>query len=136
MYTDNSQVGDEIDCNLDSSPATTASSSSSSLNVTGNITHTTRTHKSHGACSETNPSFIPYRNSVLTSILRDSLGGNCRTCFLLTISDDIIHFGESISTCRFGQRCGEVICKVVANTERSLIERLKEAEEKVKTCSG
>lgn len=43
----------------------------------------------------------------------------------------MVHFGESVSTCRFGQRCGEVICKVVVNAERSLIERLKEAEEKV-----
>lgn len=43
---------------------------------------------------------IPYRNSVLTNILRDSLGGNCRTCFLLTASWDSVHFGESVATCR------------------------------------
>jgi len=60
---------------------------------------------------------IPYRNSVLTSILRDSLGGNCRSAFLLTISLERNCFDESISTCRFGQRCGEVKVKVKANTE-------------------
>lgn len=43
---------------------------------------------------------IPYRNSVLTSILRDSLGGNCRSCFLLTMSTIKANFEESISTCR------------------------------------
>jgi kinesin family member 6/9 len=43
---------------------------------------------------------IPYRNSVLTSILRDSLGGNTRTTFLLTISGDYSQFSESIATCR------------------------------------
>ena len=43
---------------------------------------------------------IPYRNSVLTSILRDSLGGNCRTSFLLTVSFEKNNFGESMSTCR------------------------------------
>ena len=107
------------DDQVSSSPTTTVSSSSS---------HAVSVPNKGG---QSTASFIPYRNSILTSMLRDSLGGNCRTCFLLTISADISHFGESVSTCRFGQRCGEVICKVVANAERSLIERLKEAEEKV-----
>ena len=98
-------------------PASPSSSSPSSL-----LQATTTNHKR----------YIPYRNSILTSMLRDSLGGNCRTCFLLTISVESSHFGESISTCRFGQRCGEVICKVHHNAERSLIERLKEAEEKAR----
>ncbi len=46
------------------------------------------------------PYHIPYRNSVLTSILRDSLGGNCRSCFLFTVTTDIRQFEETISTCR------------------------------------
>lgn len=43
---------------------------------------------------------IPYRNCILTSILRDSLGGNCRSCFLFTISMDTKQFEETVSTCR------------------------------------
>jgi kinesin family member 6/9 len=43
---------------------------------------------------------IPYRNSLLTTVLRDSLGGNCKSCFLLTISLDSEYFEESISTMR------------------------------------
>ena len=43
---------------------------------------------------------IPYRNSLLTNILRDSLGGNCKSCFLLTISMDSEYFEETISTMR------------------------------------
>lgn len=43
---------------------------------------------------------IPYRNCILTSILRDSLGGNCRSCFLFTISMDLKQFEETVSTCR------------------------------------
>lgn len=44
---------------------------------------------------------VPYRNCILTSILRDSLGGNCRSGFILTLSMDRQHFEESVSTCRY-----------------------------------
>ena len=40
---------------------------------------------------------IPYRNSVLTNMLRDSLGGNCRSCFVLALSIDRLHFEETLS---------------------------------------
>ena len=69
---------------------------------------------------------VPYRNSVLTNVLRDSLGGNCQSCFILTMSTDRLHFEETISTCRFGQRCGEVKVAVGASVEVSLGDQLKE----------
>ncbi|KAK9306644.1 hypothetical protein QLX08_002820 [Tetragonisca angustula] len=47
---------------------------------------------------------IPYRNSLLTSILRDSLGGNCQTVMLATISVHFSNLEETVSTCRFAQR--------------------------------
>ena len=47
---------------------------------------------------------IPYRNSLLTMFLRDSLGGNCNTFMIATISFDLNHLDESTSTCRFAQR--------------------------------
>ncbi|XP_043515434.1 kinesin-like protein KIF6 [Frieseomelitta varia] len=47
---------------------------------------------------------IPYRNSLLTSILRDSLGGNCQTIMLATISVHFSNLEETVSTCRFAQR--------------------------------
>jgi kinesin family protein 6/9 len=71
-------------------------------------------------------SFIPYRNSVLTNMLRDSLGGNCKSAFLLTINPDLSFFEESVATCRFGQRCGEVKVEVTANAEVGLSDQLKE----------
>lgn len=40
------------------------------------------------ALSETNRSHIPYRNSMLTSVLRDSLGGNCMTTMIATMAVD------------------------------------------------
>jgi hypothetical protein len=77
--------------------------------------------------------FIPYRNSVLTNMLRDSLGGNCKSCFLLTISTEKLHFEETVATCRFGQRCGEIKVKVSANTEIGLTDQLKDLNQRVKT---
>jgi len=82
--------------------------------------------------SNTTVQYIPYRNSVLTNLLRDSLGGNCRSSFLLTISPEKLHFEESVATCRFGQRCGEVKLSVRANTEIGLSDQLKELQGKVK----
>jgi hypothetical protein len=64
---------------------------------------------------------IPYRNSVLTWLLRDSLGGNCRSAFLVTCSLNPKCFDETISTLRFGQRCGEIRVQVSANAEIELV---------------
>ncbi|XP_043789756.1 kinesin-like protein KIF6 [Apis laboriosa] len=47
---------------------------------------------------------IPYRNSLLTSILRDSLGGNCITAMLATLNITSFNLEETVSTCRFAQR--------------------------------
>lgn len=47
---------------------------------------------------------IPYRNSMMTMCLRDSLGGNCKTRMIATMSGDPIDVLESMSTCRFAQR--------------------------------
>lgn len=54
---------------------------------------------------------VPYRNSLLTMLLRDSLGGNCMTAMIATISLEISNLGETISTCRFA---GRVAC--IANS--------------------
>lgn len=54
----------------------------------------------HGSNGHHSHSHVPYRNSVLTSILRDSLGGNCRSGFVLTLAMDRKQFEETVSTCR------------------------------------
>lgn len=51
---------------------------------------------------------IPYRNSMLTSVLRDSLGGNCKTVMVATVSPEREQTDESVSTCRFAQRVARV----------------------------
>jgi kinesin family protein 6/9 len=47
---------------------------------------------------------IPYRNSMMTMVLRDSLGGNCKTRMIATMSPNMVDFFESISTCKFAMR--------------------------------
>ena len=51
---------------------------------------------------------IPYRNSLMTTILKDSLGGNCRTVMIATVSIDTDNAEESVSTLRFSQRVGQL----------------------------
>ena len=62
---------------------------------------------------------VPYRNSMLTSVLRDSLGGNCKTAMIATIHAEQSQTEESISTCRFAQRVAKVENKAVVNEERN-----------------
>ncbi|KAK5916448.1 hypothetical protein CgunFtcFv8_011429 [Champsocephalus gunnari] len=80
------------------------------------------------ALSEKNRSHIPYRNSMLTSVLRDSLGGNCMTTMIATMAVDRRNLDESISTCRFAQRVALIKNEAILNEELDpalLIARLK-----------
>jgi hypothetical protein len=49
---------------------------------------------------------IPYRDSKLTRILEDSLGGNCKTTMMCMISPAMEAFAESLSTLKFANRWG------------------------------
>ena len=48
--------------------------------------------------------FIPYRDSKLTRLLSESLGGNSSTCLLITCSYSQYNDRETLSTFRFGER--------------------------------
>ncbi|KAG3100731.1 hypothetical protein PI124_g16191 [Phytophthora idaei] len=71
---------------------------------------------------------IPYRNSMLTSVLRGSLGGNCKSVFIATLNPESDFQDESISTCRFMQRCSEVAVDIAVNTEVDTEKRLETVE--------
>ncbi|NWV69079.1 KIF6 protein, partial [Malurus elegans] len=80
------------------------------------------------ALAEKNRSHIPYRNSMMTSVLRDSLGGNCMTTMIATLAMDKRNIDESISTCRFAQRVALIKNEAVLNEEidpRLMIIQLK-----------
>ena len=82
---------------------------------------------------------MPYRNSMLTSVLRDSLGGNCKTVMVATIHPAATHTDESISTCKFAQRVAMVKNEVSRNEEvdhAALIARLKEENRQLRESGG
>ncbi|CAN0028169.1 unnamed protein product [Ectocarpus fasciculatus] len=71
---------------------------------------------------------IPYRNSMMTSVLRDSLGGNCKTIMVATINPEHAQTEESLSTCRFAQRVSLIKNKAIINENMdpdAVIRRLK-----------
>eukprot|EP00968_Pinguiococcus_pyrenoidosus_P021110 scaffold2675_cov236-Pinguiococcus_pyrenoidosus.AAC.9 len=71
---------------------------------------------------------IPYRNSMMTSVLRDSLGGNCKTIMVATVNPEAEHTEETISTARFAQRVSLIKNNAQVNEETDpaiVIQRLK-----------
>ena len=80
-------------------------------------------------------SHIPYRDSKLTRVLQESLGGNSQTTLIITCSPSMLNQSESLSTLRFGQRAKLIKNKVVANTQKSakeLLIQLNKANLKIK----
>ncbi|CAG8799265.1 16677_t:CDS:2, partial [Dentiscutata erythropus] len=60
---------------------------------------------------------IPYRDSKLTIILQESLGGNCRTILIINSSPSSFNEAETLSTLRFGMRAKTIKNKIKANAE-------------------
>ena len=58
---------------------------------------------------------IPYRDSKITRLLQDSLGGNTKTTLIAAVSPVIDNIEETISTLKFADRAKQVMIKVQAN---------------------
>uniref|UniRef100_A0A672S201 Kinesin-like protein n=1 Tax=Sinocyclocheilus grahami TaxID=75366 RepID=A0A672S201_SINGR len=61
--------------------------------------------------------YVPYRDSKMTRILQDSLGGNCRTTIVICCSPSSYNEAESKSTLMFGQRAKTIKNTVILNVE-------------------
>jgi kinesin family member 18/19 len=59
--------------------------------------------------------FVPYRDSKLTRLLKDSLGGNCKTVMIANISPSGAQFEETINTLKYANRAKNIKTKQVAN---------------------
>ena len=76
---------------------------------------------------------VPYRDSVLTKLLQNALGGNSRTVMISAISPSSMNYEETISTLRFADRAKQIKTKATVNenpTEK-LIRELKEENAKL-----
>ncbi|KAJ4462287.1 putative Kinesin-related protein 5 [Paratrimastix pyriformis] len=93
-----------------------------SLSSLGNCIHALTEGKPH----------IPYRDSKLTRILQESLGGNCKTTLMVACSPHPFNIEETVSTLMFAQRAKTIKNNVKVNATQSVAEltRLIEAAKK------
>uniref|UniRef100_A0A4W4GHN0 Kinesin-like protein KIF16B n=1 Tax=Electrophorus electricus TaxID=8005 RepID=A0A4W4GHN0_ELEEL len=64
--------------------------------------------------------FVPYRDSVLTWLLKDSLGGNSKTIMIATLSPADVNYGETLSTLRYANRAKNIINKPTINEDANV----------------
>ncbi|CAM9812948.1 unnamed protein product [Ectocarpus fasciculatus] len=70
--------------------------------------------------------FVPYRNSKLTRVLQESLGGNSLTAMLAALSPAACNFEETLSTLKYASRAKSIKVNAVKNEEASQVSRLEE----------
>lgn len=105
-----------------------ASSINQSLSVLGNVI---------SALVDGKGSHIPYRNSKLTRLLKDSLGGNSKTAMIAMLSPSELDYDESLCTLRYASRVKYIKNYTQVNTDKlCLIEsfenEIKELQERIK----
>ncbi|XP_026179649.1 kinesin-like protein KIF16B isoform X3 [Mastacembelus armatus] len=64
--------------------------------------------------------FVPYRDSVLTWLLKDSLGGNSKTIMIATVSPADVNYAETLSTLRYANRAKNIINKPTINEDANV----------------
>ncbi|XP_031701658.1 kinesin-like protein KIF1B isoform X1 [Anarrhichthys ocellatus] len=78
--------------------------------------------------------FIPYRDSVLTWLLRENLGGNSRTAMVAALSPADINYDETLSTLRYADRAKSIKCNAIINEDpnNKLVRDLKDEVARLK----
>ncbi|XP_045481473.1 kinesin-like protein KIF13A isoform X2 [Harmonia axyridis] len=86
--------------------------------------------------------FVPYRDSVLTWLLKDNLGGNSKTVMVATISPAADNFEETLSTLRYADRAKRIVNHAVVNEDpnariiRELRQEVEALKEMLKHATG
>uniref|UniRef100_A0A8C2DN08 plus-end-directed kinesin ATPase n=1 Tax=Cyprinus carpio TaxID=7962 RepID=A0A8C2DN08_CYPCA len=85
-------------------------------------------------CKKKKTDFIPYRDSVLTWLLRENLGGNSRTAMVAALSPADINYDETLSTLRYADRAKQIKCNAVINEDPNnrLVRELKDEVTRLK----
>ena len=91
-----------------------------SLSALGNvITALTKRGDASAAGASAKGGFVPYRDSKLTHLLKDSLGGNAKTCIIACVSAAEPCVQETLSTLKFAQRAKLIKNKATINEDTS-----------------
>ena len=104
-----------------------AKSINTSLSALGNVI---------AALAESNTSHVPYRDSKLTRLLQDSLGGTASTALMATVGPAAVNYGETLSTLLFATRCMAVKSNIVQHEEVDYAEMCARLQEKLSNYEG
>lgn len=106
-----------------------AKSINTSLSALGNVI---------AALAQTSPtvSHIPYRDSKLTRLLQDSLGGTASTALIATVGPAPVNYGETLSTLMFASRCMAVKSTPILHEEVDYAELCARLQEKIASLEG
>jgi kinesin family protein 6/9 len=75
---------------------------------------------------------VPYRQSKLTSILKDSIGGNCKTLMIANLWPEASNLEETISTCKFATRMMRVSNEAIMNINQDPAILIKKYEREIR----
>ena len=82
--------------------------------------------------SERDRDHVPYRQSKLTHILKDSIGGNSMTLMIANVWPEVTHIEETISTLRFAMRMMNVSNEAVVNIQLDPTQLIKRYEREIR----
>ncbi|UJR37400.1 hypothetical protein I4U23_030105 [Adineta vaga] len=106
-----------------------------SLSTLGLVISALATRQSNeNSLKSTKKTFVPYRDSVLTWLLKDSLGGNSFTIMLATISPAYDNYEETISTLRYADQAKKIVNHAVINEDEpgTIIRDLRDEIDKLR----
>ncbi|CAF1519512.1 unnamed protein product, partial [Adineta steineri] len=106
-----------------------------SLSTLGLVISALATRQSNeNSLKSTKKTFVPYRDSVLTWLLKDSLGGNSFTIMLATISPAYDNYEETISTLRYADQAKKIVNHAVINEDEpgTIIRELRDEIDKLR----
>ena len=82
--------------------------------------------------------FIPYRDSTLTWLLKENLGGNSKTVMVATLSPAADNYEETLSTLRYADRAKQIVNHAIVNEDpnEAMIRELREEVDRLKAELG